>query len=357
MEMLKQKNIKLLIVLSLLICSSAIYAQNKLIFAVTLIRHGDRTPCRPIPSSQYQWKLGLGALTPLGMRQEYELGKKFRERYVNQYHLLPSKYEYNSIYARSTDVDRTLMSAESFLLGLYPLGTGPMLKKDTPALPEAFQPIPVHTAPKNKDTLLNSTYIHKKQIKEMSKQYVFTTDEWKAETAQYSKNFDRWSKIFGKKIKTLADLKPMGSTLHVRLVHNVPLPKGLTKKEAEKIVEISDWTLPYILKPQKISRPITRVFMTELVKNIQEAINGKQEYKYILYSAHDITIVSVMSALGVPLNKKPRYASNLTFELFKNESGYYINLSFNGKEVQLPGVDKNKHCSIPEFKKLALGHE
>ena len=42
------------------------------------------------------------------------------------YHLLPEHYdEFNSMYVRSTDFNRTLMSARvTVIFGLYPLGTG-----------------------------------------------------------------------------------------------------------------------------------------------------------------------------------------------------------------------------------------
>ena len=90
-------------------------SKEKLIFAIDVIRHGDRNPIIAIPAVAHDWPEGLGQLTALGMHQEYELGKKCRHDYVNKEKLLPSSYQKGTLYVRSTDIDRTLMSATFFL--------------------------------------------------------------------------------------------------------------------------------------------------------------------------------------------------------------------------------------------------
>src|SRR5689334_2958880 len=87
-----------------------VFAEEKLIFALDVIRHGDRTPIKAIPKSYHDWKEGLGQLTAIGMQQEYQLGSRLREKYIDTYHLLPPHYNIKTIYVRSTDMDRTLMS-------------------------------------------------------------------------------------------------------------------------------------------------------------------------------------------------------------------------------------------------------
>lgn len=140
----------------LFLCSvpSLLFAEDTLIFAVDIIRHGDRTPIVPLGSVNYQWQEGPGQLTAEGMQQEYKMGLLFRKKYVEQEHLLPDHYEPGTMYVRSTDYDRTLMSAQSLLMGLYPPGTGPNSSDSIPALPHAFQPIPIFSAPSKSDEVI-----------------------------------------------------------------------------------------------------------------------------------------------------------------------------------------------------------
>ena len=108
------------IVLGIFVCSCT-FAQGKLVFAIDIVRHGDRTPLIASPEMKKIWPQGVGQLTPTGMRQEYDLGKILRQRYVNEYHLLPKHYDTNAMSVRSSGIARTMMSAQSILFGLYPL--------------------------------------------------------------------------------------------------------------------------------------------------------------------------------------------------------------------------------------------
>ncbi len=51
-------------------------------------------------------------LTPTGMQQLYNVGKNVRSRYVDAMGLLSHNYTREDLYVRSTNYDRTLMSAQ-----------------------------------------------------------------------------------------------------------------------------------------------------------------------------------------------------------------------------------------------------
>ena len=55
---------------------------------------------------------GFGMLTPTGMQQLYNLGKNLRKRYVDDMALLSRNYSREFVSVRSTNYDRTLMSAQ-----------------------------------------------------------------------------------------------------------------------------------------------------------------------------------------------------------------------------------------------------
>lgn len=99
-------------------------------------------PCRD------RVKLGVRALFSFvtGMQQLNSLGTKLRERYITTYGMINANYTREDVFVRSTDYDRTLISAQSLLQGLFPPGTGPTAQNGLPGLTgDNLQPIPIHT--------------------------------------------------------------------------------------------------------------------------------------------------------------------------------------------------------------------
>lgn len=80
------------------------------------------------------------------MKQLYNLGEYIKLYYQD---FLPASYDPKKLYARSTDVDRTLLSASSFLAGLYKPNTDQLWNNIQNI--SAWLPIPVHTVPTNMD--------------------------------------------------------------------------------------------------------------------------------------------------------------------------------------------------------------
>lgn len=75
------------------------------------------------------------------------MGKYLRRRYERL--LGNDAYSVDKVYVQSTDVDRTLMSAESNLAGLFPPNGGQIWNDHL-----LWQPIPIHTIPEYSDYVL-----------------------------------------------------------------------------------------------------------------------------------------------------------------------------------------------------------
>lgn len=77
----------------------------------------------------------------------YNLGRQLRERYND---LLGPYYSPQWLYVRTTDKDRTHMSAQTFLAGLYP----PIGSKLWSSIVNNWQPIPIHSFPLENDPVI-----------------------------------------------------------------------------------------------------------------------------------------------------------------------------------------------------------
>ena len=116
--------------------------ETELVQVQIVFRHGDRTPIDTYPGNPYNWSIweqygGPGQLTQIGMKQGYEYGKYLRKRYSK---VLSQRYDRKRVFVRSTDYDRTLMTAQSVLAGLYKPVRDQIWKDDL-----LWQPIPVST--------------------------------------------------------------------------------------------------------------------------------------------------------------------------------------------------------------------
>lgn len=338
--------------LILFFSSQIALANEQLVFALDLIRHGARTGNADLPNAPHKWSEGRGQLTGVGMQQAYQLGLKLNQRYKIDTQLLPANYQANTMYIRSTDYDRTLMSAQSVLMGLYPLGTGPVLSDASPALPSNFQPIPVHTIPAAQDSAFLID-ISSPEISRLLEQYVYSSDEWNAKSAELEPHYKRWSQLTGMSIQSMFDVWDLSDILHTYAVHDVANPPGLTKEDAQYIMDSGDWIYARLLKPAPVGNVVGKAALEQILGYINQAINKKSKTKFVLLSAHDVTTLAVMSALHAPLEYAPSYASDLNFSLYLSDSGNYIvKVTFNDKPVIIPGCKEGTMCQLDELKRM-----
>jgi hypothetical protein len=327
------------------------YATETLIFAFDLIRHGDRTPLLVMPNAQHTWPEGMGQLTGRGMRQELQRGDELRRRYIDQYHLLPAHFQNNTMYVFSTNFDRTLMSAQSILLGLYTLGTGSRLNDKKPALPLLFQPIPIHTRPIESDPFIGDA--DPKKYDQMLSQYVYTQPEWIQKTQYIETKLPAWNQATGLALTNIHQLIVLGDALTIYKAHRIPMPAGLSDADVNEIIALRTWGFVREFKTKEIANIVGTPLLLKIADYLQTASYENTPLKFVLFVAHDFTVMSLLTTLGAPLDTLTPYAAHVNVSLFKVEKGQYIvKVLYNGKPVLIPAC-KGTSCSLDEFTKLA----
>ena len=285
-----------------------------------------------------------------------DLGVYLRKKYVITDKLVHPEYHREDLYARSSDVDRCLMSGYSLLKGLYPTGNSP----------------PVHTVSQNEEFLLRG-YEHCHKYHQFVES-VLSSDEMLSTLAKETPLFHKMSRMTGvevsvRNVKPVTDAIIVGDELAVqstRTTKHQPLPPHgaefnatgvgltLTNDEMTRVVAIRN-NVNYAMKSdRKMARLMVGNLLRELLERIAQEIQGSKDSighgppKISLYFAHDTTLMGLLTAMGVVDvygREEPPFASRMEIELLELErmdsisklssNNYFVRISFNGKMIRL----------------------
>uniref|UniRef100_A0A914WAK5 Acid phosphatase n=1 Tax=Plectus sambesii TaxID=2011161 RepID=A0A914WAK5_9BILA len=329
---------------------------DELLFVQALWRHGDRSPTRTFPNDQYQvgqWPQGWGQLSAVGMQQHFSLGTRIRARYNNiSPSFINATYRPSEIYVRSTDVNRTLMSALSNLAGFYQNGVMGVTFPDSnsvPTWPSHWSPIPVHTVDSNTDHIGNTdSYCPRiDQIyRAMEQSAIF-----KNITQQNQPLFDYLTNATGMHISLASGISSLHDTLFIEQTNNLTMPSWLNDSIWNQIVnltQISDDFYFGIYPPANTemirltggSLLKSVVYQMQLkynctlnVMDMSPACQIQRARKYYVYSAHDTTLAGLLTTfndehqvLGMLL---PKYAASILVELWNTTSGPQVQILYH----------------------------
>lgn len=147
---------------------------------VVLTRHGARTPLYKNPAT---FSEGESQLTLEGQNQHYQNGLYLRSLYaadagsINPIKGLSATYDdFSKIYVRSSDFDRTINSARSLLMGLFPanaslnlvMADGTTTYSTLGGL--GVQEVPVHVVPEMQD-LITRGWINCTKLEKLTADY------------------------------------------------------------------------------------------------------------------------------------------------------------------------------------------
>lgn len=249
--MLTLKFVSLLLLEFIRFSSSASIENDRLIFAQTVCRHGDRNIYSTFPTDPWKsvdfWPGGMGALTDviltpfdikssepskynlnsffflqlkIGKMEHYALGKQLFERYAE---LIGNDISSKTIYIQSTDTQRTLKSVDANLAGFLSLDGDQYQNDDS----NRQSSIPVETFPGADDYLLATS--------KKCDRFDYLMLEYLHKNNSYSEFFEYFKPLVthleansGSKITRILDLLLLYNTLTIekaKLMKYVPIEK------------------------------------------------------------------------------------------------------------------------------------
>ena len=376
-------------------------SKDNIIFTWQMHRHGARAPYLGVKDGIDVYKekwTQIEELSDVGKRMLYLLGVKVRKRYVDDYHLLSEEYDPQEIYIRSTDVNRTIESIESFLQGLYPNGTGPTiedkvinnkeiiyppnkkykehfenvtneydLNDNKWALPFGMSFLPVHLfyKPLHEFGLydsnlclghkeLNAKLKVRKEVidfgDELLKNFTFLSELENVDKSNKTFIQDYWT-IYKYMDGFVCDDTDRRSFDYMRRTYSFDEKKELLKNASDIFLRMDYFGTNYPEGHEEIPIVANSYTMHSLVNWMEKAIEGNennQKYiKYVIYSAHDSSIGALEHFMKYVFDVTPQYAKFAETRFFE----LYIN-SQNEKRVRYLKGDNDiiKDMTFEEFK-------
>lgn len=286
----------------------------------------------------------------MGKLRHYKLGQYFRRRYAD---FLPQLYSEKDIYVRSTDVDRTLMSAQANLAGLYPPVATDVWNENL-----AWQPIPIHSVPENMDAVLAAKKpcpVYDKYLKELLRsKYFKDVNHLNHDLYAY---LTRYS---GTTVSSVKSLEYLYNTFFIEASNNFTLPNWTNSVYPKKMQPWAALSFATATFNEQLARLKTGPFFNELItylKNRTDTPKGAQYYspKFLMYSAHDVTVANLLNSMGAFEYHCPPYTATIIFELYKPSQGLpYLNIFYKNTSEALPIKLKtcDINCDFESFQKI-----
>ena len=345
-----------MIVISIVTFTTYNMREVKQIFS--LIRHGSRSPTSNLDIYgkdvfKEEWDY-IGELTSNGMRMHYILGYLNREHYYKDFFTNLNKKE---IEVLTTDKNRTIESAQSYLNGLYPHGTGkeieenqslsnldvpPVLIKDIKDLKDVLK---LNSLPKQANSFIIKTFDYSEfYISLHEADYCYGIQKFKkdnldkrsvdsAKKSVKEKEEDNLKKAL--KLEALTDsyLGEISDACfvdyfdsreftYIKPVYDKPLLEKLYPniREYKEIVEFDK------NKDINNSYYIPRISFSKIGKTILSKFDSIDSHKYTLLSVHDdnlsnaINFLSHTFSFSINYNTYyPDYASQINFVLYEED--------------------------------------
>ncbi|KAJ6243596.1 lysophosphatidic acid phosphatase type 6 [Anaeramoeba flamelloides] len=356
------------------------FTTKKLQLYQLVTRHGDRSPLYPLPNidtewycylTQYQYpsdtfddtiqlsrlyrekfpmneqvlegNCSIGQLTMQGFEQHKSVGSKLRNKLILETNFLQDTLDQSETYVRSTDIRRTLLSAQGLLEGLYPTST--------PQQSDNIDVVTIHTIDDQTDNMYPNSDLCPR-IAQLEEE-IEKSDGYQNELKQMQDVTDELNSIFGTTDLGGLTLTQIYSTIVCYQSHGKTLPSGITESMINRLHKHHNWVLDYISGHPEYARVASVMFLKDLLESMLFKINNQNNYKFQLYSGHESTLYPLIKLLGIDTVTEIPYAGHLSFQLLKEYKKYFVRITFNDQVLTIPKC-KLQDCPFNSFYKLAM---
>jgi len=320
-------------------------------------------PKRFMPNSNV-WKgnCHTGALTAHGVRQLRQLGTKLYQTYADLLGGARTLMHPDRIFVRSTDIPRTLASAQSLLTGFTEMGLAELWIREylgenggEPGSKEEFVKIglasllpqvPIYTADFLVETFAPNVAACPRIMEMMVE--VRNHPEWQAHNATVTTSLAERVREAMQGLHYQTELRNLFDCLGSHLCNNNTMPGNVTPKLFKEIEDEIKWQDMYLyFYPNRIesSQLMIGGFLHQFGSNIlhrvlsqlpqkyfgrkqrfqfeapsMSGVSNSQSLRFSLYSGHDTSLMAMLVALDAYnfTQSWPPYASHIEFELIKS---------------------------------------
>ena len=323
--------------LIILTISTSAYSQQhkkngkQLIFAFDVIRHGYRSPIKNIPNmTEKSWDVSAtGTLTPLGAEGSQKVGRRLKSYYIDKLGFIDSNPSADSIYVASTEMERTISTANNTLSGMFGENASNITVDVLPATSELLK------TPKTREGMTTMIFdtLDSKKKKEFDDMITYLNDK------------------FNLKMKAIEEIMAIGDLLSVNRIHNKSFPESeLPKRKVNQLLNLREYLYLYRNSVNKFMCEASKNLLVHAVQELNDKTQNKVPYKIEFYFAHDTHILSTLSLLNKLPKSIPPYNSDLRFELYgSNDSDYYVKVLLNDRVIPVCGRNL---CELKQFSNL-----
>ncbi|XP_014287768.1 venom acid phosphatase Acph-1 [Halyomorpha halys] len=318
--------------------ATSLLAKPTLVRVFVALRHGSRAPSYEtyvndsyLKTNEQIWPAGPGELTKNGKQEAFEMGQKLRTRYSE---FLSDYYKTKEFRAFSTLKERTMMTAELAAAGLFPPEGFQKWNSEL-----AWQPVPVFP-----DYVINQTDdLNCKWIWPVSKAEMKNTpaSEFGLDKDDLRLLQDHIGLYNEDPFTFMSKLWDVWDTIFYQDKENLPLPQWTKTLYPDKMPAA-------VLKFVKfyLSGSTTRkmMLMGPYGKGLASYFT-KSERKMELHAWHDMNMISLMTTLGVEIEKYPDPTATVAIELHKKNEEYYFEVYYYSNHKE----------NIPKLMKMPCG--